>query len=179
MTQSSSRSIFNRTRTNEKRTACKRQRNLCVKILRQNKKIHYAQLDLKVVSTNETSWKAVKASFSNKVQNSSSITRLENSIVESNDSKVAEVFNIYFLNIAESLDITNIHEQESLNNHMGDTSLAIVERYGTHPSIIKIKSSADIIINSSFRKITTEEMLLQLQNSYTKDIISGACGTPL
>ena len=46
---------------------------------------------------------------------------------------------------------------------MNDSSLAIVEGFETHPSIIKIKSSVDNTINFSFRKITTAEMLLQLQ----------------
>ena len=41
--------------------------------------------------------------FSNKVQSSSSITLLENRIVESTESKVAKISNKYFANIAESL----------------------------------------------------------------------------
>ena len=81
------------------------------------------------------------------VQSSSSITLLENSKEESTESKDAELIKKYFVNIAESLDTTNIHEQEPLNDQMGDTSLAIVERYGTHPSIIKIKSSVHNTIN--------------------------------
>ena len=117
-----------------------------------------------MVNENKNSWKAVKPLFSNKVESSSSITLLENSIVESTESKVAEIFDKYFVNIADSLVIINIHEQEPLDDHMGDNSLGIVERYGTHPSIFKIKSSVNNIINFSFRKITTEEMLLQLQH---------------
>ena len=39
-----------------------------------------------------------------------------------------------------------------------------MKRYGTHPNIIKIKSSVNNTINFSFRKITVEGMLLQLQN---------------
>ena len=56
-------------------------------------------------------WKTVKPLFLTTVQSKSSITLLENSIVESTDSKVAEVFNINFVNIAESLDI-NIHKKD-------------------------------------------------------------------
>ena len=57
------------------------------------------------------------------------------------------------MNIVESLDTTNIHEQELLNGHIGDTSFAIVERYGTQPCIIKITSSVNNTIKFSFRKI--------------------------
>ena len=53
----------------------------------------------------------MKPLFLTTVQSKSSITLLENSIVESTDSKVAEVFNINFVNIAESLDI-NIHKKD-------------------------------------------------------------------
>ena len=106
----------------------------------------------------------MKPLFSNKVQSSFSISLLENSNVESTESEVVDVFNKYFVNIAESLDIANMPEQEPLNDHMDDTSLAIVERYKSHPSIIKVKSSVNNTIKFSFRKITTEEMLLQLQN---------------
>ena len=56
-----------------------------------------------------------------------------------------------------------MHEQEPLNDHMGGTSLTIVQRYETHPSIIKLKSSASNTIHVSFRKITTEEILLLFQ----------------
>ena len=48
--------------------------------------------------------------------------------------------------------------------YVGDTSLANLERYGTHPSIIKVNPSVNNTINFSFRKFATEEMLLQLQN---------------
>ena len=60
--------------------------------------------------------------------------------------------------------MTNIHEQGPLNDHMDNTSLAIVERLETYPGILKIESSVDSTINFSFGKITTEEMLLKLQN---------------
>ena len=92
------------------------------------------------------------------------LSLLENSIVEPAESKDAEVFNIYFVNITQSLDVAKVYEQEPLDDHMDDTSLAIVERFRTHSSIPNIKSSVDSTINISLRKITTEEMLLQLQN---------------
>ena len=111
---------FNKTRTNENWAAYKRQRNLCVKILRQNKKSYYAQLDPKVVSDNKRFWKTVKPLFSNKIQSSSCITLLENGVVESDEGKVAEILNNYFVNITETLGIASEHEQKSLNDHEDD-----------------------------------------------------------
>ena len=85
--------------------------------------------------------------------------------MESTESIVAEVFNKYFVNIAYSLEITNIHEQEPLNDHMDYTSLANLERFETHPSTHKIKSSVDNTITFSFvERSQLKKMLLQLQN---------------
>ena len=155
---------FNKTRTNENWAAFKRQRNLCVKILRQNKRSYYAQLDPKVVSDNKRFWKTVKPLFSNKIQSSTCITLLENGIVESDEGKVAEILNDYFVNITETLGVADEHRQEPLNDHMDDPCLRTVKRFQEHPSIHKIKSSVKSTINFSFRKITVEEMLEQLQN---------------
>ena len=66
--------------------------------------------------------------------------------MESTESKVEEVFNKHFVNIAGSIDITNIHVQEPLNDHVDDTSLAIMECFGAHPSILKMKSSVNSTI---------------------------------
>ena len=155
---------FNKTRTNENWAAFKRQRNLCVKILRQNKRSYYAQLDPKVVSDNKRFWKTVKPLFSNKIQSSTCIALLENGIVESDEGKVAEILNDYFVNITETLGVADEHRQEPLNDHMDDPCLRTVKRFQEHPSIHKIKSSVKSTINFSFRKITVEEMLEQLQN---------------
>ena len=155
---------FNKTRTNENWAAFKRQRNLCVKILRQNKRSYYAQLDPKVVSDNKRFWKTVKPLFSNKIQSSTCITLLENGIVESDEGKVAEILNDYFVNTTETLGVADEHRQEPLNDHMDDPCLRTVKRFQEHPSIHKIKSSVKSTINFSFRKITVEEMLEQLQN---------------
>ncbi len=157
---------FNKTRTSENWAAYKRQRNLCVNILRQNKRSYYAQLDPKIVNDNKRFWKTVKPLFSNKVQSSSCITLLENGVVESDEGKVAEILNNYFVNITETLGIAseNEHEQEPLNDHEEDPCLTIVKRFQSHPSVLRIKSSVNSTINFSFRKITVEEMLEQLQN---------------
>ena len=73
----------------------KKLRNLSFKILLLNRKTYCARLVPKVVNEDKKFWKSVMPLFSNKVQSSSSITLLENGIVESTESKVAEVFNEY------------------------------------------------------------------------------------
>ena len=56
MKRSNLKNKFNKIRTNENWAAYKRQRNLCVGVLRQNKKSYYARLDPKTVSDNKKFW---------------------------------------------------------------------------------------------------------------------------
>ena len=85
--------------------------------------------------------------------------------MESTESNVAKIFNKCYVNIANFLGIINIHEQEPLDDQLGDNSLAIVERYETHKSIIKIKSSVNNTIKLSFRKITTGHLVPVMESS--------------
>ena len=94
---------FNEIRANENRAAYKRQRNLCVRVLRQNEKSYYARLAPETVSENKKFWKTVKPLFSNEIQSASCITLLENAVVESDEGKAAEIMNNFFLNITETL----------------------------------------------------------------------------
>ena len=96
---------FNKNRTNENWTAFKKQRNFCVKLLRQNKRSYYNQLNPKIVSDNKKFWKTVKPLFSNKIQGSASITLLKNDVVESDDTRVAEILNGYFVDITKTLGV--------------------------------------------------------------------------
>ena len=74
-------------------TAFKKQRNLCVKLLRQSKKSYYSKLDPNVVSDNKQFWKTVKPLFSNKTHVTPSVILLEDNVIVSDDTKVAEICN--------------------------------------------------------------------------------------
>ena len=69
---------------------------------------------------NKRFWKSVKPLFSNKIQSSSCVALLENGVVESDQGKVAEILNNYFVNITGTLGIADEHEQEPLSNHKDD-----------------------------------------------------------
>ena len=84
---------FNKCKTNENWIAFIKQRNFCVKLLRQSKKSYYSKLDPKVVSDNKKFWKTVKPLFSNKIHGTPCINLLENNVVVSDDTRVAEIFN--------------------------------------------------------------------------------------
>ena len=164
MKRSNSKNKLNKIRTNENWAAYKRQRNLCVGVLRQNKKSYYARLDPKTVSDSKKFWKTVKPLFSSKIQSASCITLLEKDIVESDEGKVAEITNNYFVNITETLGISLATTEGSLNDFNDDPCSKIIKHFESHSSIFKIKESVSSDTKFSFRKATFDKMLEQLKN---------------
>ena len=124
---------------NKDREAYKKQQNLCVSLLRQNKKEYLETLDMKSVTDNKMFWKTVAPLFSNKSKASNKITLSENEKLISNDQKSAEVFNNYFNSIVEELNIPI--DQNLLNDAslFDDLIIAAIHKYKRHPSILKIK----------------------------------------
>ena len=72
-TRTNLRNRYNKKRTQENWNAFKRQRNKCVKILRQAKIDYYKNLDVKCLTDNRKFWKTVKPLFSEKVKTPSKI----------------------------------------------------------------------------------------------------------
>ena len=103
MLRSKLRNKFLKSRSNKNREAYKKQRDFCVSLLRQNKKDCFENLDIKSVTDNKMSWKAVVPLFSNKSKRSNKITLSENEKLIINDQKCAEVFNNYFNSIVKEL----------------------------------------------------------------------------
>ena len=153
---------FNKNRTNENWTAFKKQRNFCVKLLRQNKRSYYNRLDPKVVSENKKFWKTVKPFFSNKIQGSASITLLENDVVESDDTRVAEILNGYFVDITKTLSVACEEDSKNLDVSSQDSLQVTIQRFQCHPSIVKIRATVNSSQSFSFHQITVQEMFNQL-----------------
>ena len=130
---------YNKDKTNESFEAYKRQRNKCVKMLRKAKFNYYKDLDLNNLTDNRKFWKAVKPVFTDKVQVSQSITLIEKGEMVTNDLKIAEIFNNYFANITQDLEITDTGAQLSSTTGIEDPIDKAVEKYKRHPSIKKIK----------------------------------------
>ena len=132
-------SKFLKSRSNKGREAYEKQRNLCVSLLRQNKKGYFETLDIKSVIDDKMFWKTVAPFFSNKSKASNKISLSENEKLITNGQKCAEVFNNYFNSIAEELNIPI--DQNLLNDAslFDDPIIAAIHKYERHPSILKIK----------------------------------------
>ena len=68
MKRSRLRNKFLRDRTETSRKEYKKQRNVCVNLLKKAKKDHFANLDVNSVLDNRKFWQNVKPLFSNKVK---------------------------------------------------------------------------------------------------------------
>ena len=97
MVRSKLRNIFNKNRNYENWCKYKRQRNLCLNLLRKTKKSFYKNLDEKQVSDNKVFWKNVKPFFSDKGVNSSKITLVEKNSIIVDENKIANIMNKYFI----------------------------------------------------------------------------------
>ena len=86
-------------RTDISREEYKKQRNLCVSLLKKAKKDHFANLDTKSVTDNKKFWQTVKPLFSNEVKAKAVIKLVENDVMIEDESEIAKIFNEYFVNI--------------------------------------------------------------------------------
>ena len=114
MTNDLRKAIMNRSRllnkfrnenTEQNKWAYKKQRNLCVKLLKRAKMTFYNTLDVKKVCDNKTFWKTIKPNFTEKTIKDQKLTLVEKETVISEDSELAEVFNNYFGNVVKNLNI--------------------------------------------------------------------------
>ena len=86
--------IFNSKKNYENWCKYKRQRNLCLNLLRKTKKSFYKNLDEKQVSDNKVFWKNVKPFFSDKVVNSSKKPLVVKNSILLDDNKIENIMNI-------------------------------------------------------------------------------------
>ena len=109
MVRSKLRNIFNKNRNYENWCKYKRQRNLCLNLLRKTKKSFYKNLDEKQVSDNKVFWKKEKPSFSDKGVNSSKITLVEKNWSIVDEKKITNIMNNYFINVTKALNLKTLN----------------------------------------------------------------------
>ena len=90
MKRSRLRNKFLRDRTDISREEYKKQRNLCVSLLKKAKKYHFANLDTKSVTDKKKFWQTVKPLFSNKVKVKTVIKLVENDLMIEDESEIAK-----------------------------------------------------------------------------------------
>ena len=176
MKRSRLRNKFLHSKSDIDRKAYNKQRNICVTLIRQEKKNFYSNLNMHDVTDNKMFWKKVRPLFTDKIQTKSKITLIEKKVLQENrkvneveeiitdDKAVAEFFNEFYGNIVPNLKI-------SMENHF-DTEfvktenpvLNVVNKYKNHPSVIMIKEKIKPIEKFSFFPVQYDDVLRKIRN---------------
>ena len=138
----------------------KRQRNFCVSLLKKEKKKYYNNLDLKIFDDNKKFWKSIKPLFSDKTTLKRNITLIEDGVLTSDANEVAEKLNNYFIEAVENLEIEQFSSEEYIepaedaDKHIDN----IIEKYKSHPSILKIKDNVKLETKFEFNDVNADEI---------------------
>ena len=136
-------------------------RNYCTSLFRKEKRKFFSKLDTKLICDNKTFWKTVKPLFSDKHSGRTNITLIEDNEIISNDEKNANIFNNFFTNVVSKLDIKGF-ESNYTNDTNIDTISNIIEKFKTHPSIIKIRENVGKNDLFSFKFVDNEIIRKQI-----------------
>ena len=160
MVRSRLRNKYLKLNTVESRDAYKKQRNHCVSLLRKVKKNFYENLNPSLITDNKKFWTQIKPFFSDKTPRISNITLSEGNEIIGNPAICAEIFNNFFSDAVENLDIDRTLHVECLINSDDSVENAI-KKFENHPSILMIfqegyaknRFSFDFISESSIHSI--------------------------
>ena len=92
--------------TPENKAAYRKQRNLCSKLYKKERRKYYSNLDPSNFTDNKIFWKTVKPFLTDKGTTSRKITLIESGEILTEDVKVAETLNCFFSDAPKKLNIT-------------------------------------------------------------------------
>ena len=96
------RNIFLKNRTEENKDRYTKKRNLCVTLLRKNKREYFENFDEKNFCDNKKIWRVVKSLVSNKIISIEKIKIVEGDKIIRSDKETARVLNEFFSSCNQS-----------------------------------------------------------------------------
>ena len=164
------RNKFLNTKSDIDRKAYNKQRNLCVSLIRLEKKNFFNNIITRGIIDNKAFWKTVKPFFTDEIQTKSKITLNEKNVVSevgqeqivskkviSEDQAVSEVFNKFLINIVPNLKIPTNHNYDT--DFLVTNDQVALNKFRNHPSIIMIKSERKSGQCFSFGTVTYDDIL--------------------
>ena len=133
------RNIANRTGDPSDINSFKNQRNFVNMIRKSAQKNYFKSLNPKKLNMSRTFFNTFKPFFSSKYSPDERILLIENENILTDELEISEVFNEYFTNITDSLNIKQWPESIEVSQIDDQVQRAIL-KYDNHPSIEKIKS---------------------------------------
>ena len=144
--------IANKTKSLFDISAYKKQRNLVVKFKVEQKKRYFGNTES---IPKKSLWYLCKP-YLGKTKSEDVIQILHEDIVFSNEIKVANLFNDYFCNIYNNLNIKYWKPSSIHYTHIDNPVDKCIAKFDLHPSILKIKSNFTPKL-FEFRKITISD----------------------
>ena len=151
---------YHKENTPENKAKYNRIRNYCVSLVKKSKKDYYNQINIRDVTDNKKFWKTIKPMFTDKIKHTQNISLVDNDVIISDNTKVAEKFNNFFVNIIPNLGITINNEIVTDNENIPDPILKAIKKYEKHPSILRINDVIGTNDIFNFSNATEEEVLL-------------------
>ena len=154
---------LNKQRSDENWNNYKKQRNFCVKLLRQTKEKYFSDINVKSIPDNKKFWKTMKLFFSNKGLNMNSMMLVEDSGILRNEEIIANIMNNYFTNITTHLKLkpTKIDLEANLES--------IIDIFQNHESVQRIKlANLDSKSSLKFNSVSELDVKKEILNLSSK-----------
>ena len=117
--------------------------------------------DVLVMKDNKRFWNVVKPKFTGKSKQKSKITLIENDEIISEEGKVAEILNDYYVDAVPNLGIEKSYVENVPEKHGGkleDKIDSILDQYKSHPSIVMIKNKVKVTSKFKFKDTNADSM---------------------
>ena len=140
MIRSKLRNKFLNDKNEQSRSDYRKQRNICVALVRRAKQQYFSSLDLSLIADNETFWQTVKPFFSHKISHKDIISSAEDGKTVTEELPIAEMFNNYFSNVIRSLCDQNVPTEPVIACSQNTASTAI-NKFRNNSSILSINKN--------------------------------------
>ena len=138
---------YYKNRSDERLRAYKKQKNVCNRLYRKERKLYYTNLNPKEITDSRKFWKTVKHFLSDRGAGKTGIILVEGDEIIQGDSEVAKVLSDFFSSAVKSLDVEIPSEYLEESVVSDDTIDKIIHKYSNHPSI---KLITDNVIKGKF-----------------------------
>ena len=135
--------------------------------MKKEKRTYYSNLDLKVIEDNKKFWQNVKPLFSGKSKSQTNIAIIDNEKVVTVKGEITEILNNYFIEAFQNLEIKKFTCEDEQETQFGNTDEIIekiLEKYQSHPSILKIKENIVVDNKFKFDDATEDEIYSKLKS---------------
>ena len=139
-------------------------------MLRKAKRNYYENLDLNDINDDKKFWTSVKPLFCKKTKSVENITLDDNGKLVRNEKEVANIFNVFFVNIVPNMNTE--HDFLNTTNISHNPIENAIYKYENHPCVTAIKKHMkDTHSLFSFQTVTKENIAKLITNLYIKKAV--------